>query len=171
MILLQSHGFESKEDWFCERIRHTFCDTADPLQLSEYLVEHNCLMSTDLHEIREILKWKGKLSAAAELLCRLRRQPDWIHYLLKACNSPELGLIELKLHIMDIDSAEREWLFQGEKLEYPFKWLEGREDWFYERIRFTFCSTVNPLQLSKYLIEQNFLTVTDLEDGLLLLNC
>lgn len=39
-------------------------------------------------------------SAAAELLRRLRRRPDWIHYLFKALNHPELGPFELKLHIM-----------------------------------------------------------------------
>lgn len=47
-------------------------------------------------------------------------------------------------------------------LQYPFQWFKGREEWFYERIRLPFCDTVNPLQLSKYLIEQNCLNVTDL---------
>lgn len=47
-------------------------------------------------------------------------------------------------------------------LQYPFQWFEGREDWFYERIRRTFCKTVNPLKLSEYLREQNCLTLTDL---------
>lgn len=46
-----------------------------------------------------MVEW-NRFFAAAELLRRLRRQPDWIHYLLKACNQPVLGLFELKLHIM-----------------------------------------------------------------------
>lgn len=47
-LQLLSHEFEGKEDWFYDRIRHIFCSTVDPLQLSEYLVEQNCLIDTDL---------------------------------------------------------------------------------------------------------------------------
>lgn len=170
-LLCLSHEFESKEGWFYDRIRPIFCSTVDPIQLSEYLVEQNCLTDTDLDDIRKMFRWKGKLLVAAELLYRLRRQPNWIHYLLKACDHPELGLFDLKLYIIGIDSAGREWLFKEETLllkgererEYLFQWFEGREDWFYARIRRTFCSTVNPLQLSKYLFEQNCITVTDLQ--------
>lgn len=40
--------------------------------------------------------------------------------------------------------------------------FEGKEDWFYEKIHYTFCRKVDPLQLTEYLVKQNCLTVTDL---------
>lgn len=44
----------------------------------------------------------GGYFAAYELLDTLRRRPDWILYLLEACNHPELGLDDLKIYIMTI---------------------------------------------------------------------
>lgn len=46
-----------------------------------------------------MLRRDGKDIASAELLDRLRRQPDWKYYLLKACDHPQLGLGDLKIHI------------------------------------------------------------------------
>lgn len=43
--------------------------------------------------------WKENALAATELLLRLRKRPNWIHYLIKACSRPELGLNELDSHI------------------------------------------------------------------------
>uniref|UniRef100_A0A8W8M6I1 Caspase recruitment domain-containing protein n=1 Tax=Magallana gigas TaxID=29159 RepID=A0A8W8M6I1_MAGGI len=119
-LLLLSHEFEGKEYWFYDRIRPIFGSTVDPLQLSEYLVEQNCLTDTDLQKIQEIFKLKGKLFAATELLSRLQRRPYWIHYIKEACSRPELGLNELKILIevkMIRDTAERKVLFKGEKTE------------------------------------------------------
>lgn len=42
--------------------------------------------------------------------------------------------------------------------------FEGKEDWFYEKIHYTFCRKVDPLQLTEYLVKQNCLTVTDLKN-------
>lgn len=46
-----------------------------------------------------MFRWKENVLAATELLLRLRNRPNWIHYLIKACSCPELGLYELDLHI------------------------------------------------------------------------
>lgn len=46
-----------------------------------------------------MFRWKGNALAATELLLRLRNRPNWIHYLIKACSCPELGLYELDVHI------------------------------------------------------------------------
>lgn len=46
-----------------------------------------------------MLRRGGRSIASAELLDRLRRQPNWMHYLLKACDHPQLGLCDLKIHI------------------------------------------------------------------------
>lgn len=42
------HRFEEREELIYYSIHHTFCDTVDPLQLSDYLFEENCLTLTDL---------------------------------------------------------------------------------------------------------------------------
>lgn len=41
----------------------------------------------------------GRYIASAELLDRLRRQPNWMHYLQKACDHPQLGLGDLNIHV------------------------------------------------------------------------
>lgn len=51
IILLLQYPFQWckwSEDWFYEIIRLTFCKIVNPLQLSEYLREQNCLTLTDL---------------------------------------------------------------------------------------------------------------------------
>lgn len=46
-----------------------------------------------------MLRRDGRYIASAELLDRLRRQPDWMYNLLKACDHPNLGLGDLRIHI------------------------------------------------------------------------
>lgn len=50
-------------------------------------------------DIIKMFRMKGNVLAATKLLLRLRKRPNWIHYLIKACSRPELGLNELNLHI------------------------------------------------------------------------
>lgn len=49
-----------------------------------------------------MLRRDGRYIASAELLDRLRRQPNWMHYLLKACDHPQLRLGDIKIHIKDL---------------------------------------------------------------------
>lgn len=49
--------------------------------------------------IKSVLTRDGRYLAAAELMRRLRRKPDWMYYLLKACDLPELRLDDLERKI------------------------------------------------------------------------
>lgn len=80
-------------------IQVKFREVVDPLPLSDYLVQSNCLTEDDVDRIRKKLENGGRSKAAYELLDRLRRRPNWMHNLLEACSYPELGLDHLKRFI------------------------------------------------------------------------